>query len=295
MKILITGGAGFISHHFVEHFLNLTDWDIVIFDNLTYAANGYDRLRDIECYDNPRIQIFPIDLSSEISDGVVQEVGNVEYIINLASESHVDNSIEKPAQFIQNNVNLTRNLLEWSRKLPSLKKFVQFSTDEVHGTAPKEVEYKEGNRHNPGNPYAASKSAQESICRAYANTHKLPIIITNTMNAIGERQHEEKFVPLVIHHALNGTSVSIHANSSKTKAGTRFYAHARNVADAVYNLLLNSEEKLDNVDASKGQYNIVGEREIKPSRWNLPKELNETLRKAVMWPASKLTAEGAQS
>ena len=261
-KILITGGAGFIGHHFVEFFIKNTDWDIVIFDKLTYAANGFDRLRDIECFDSSRVRIFPIDFSSKISEGIIKEVGNIDYIVNLASESHVDNSIEDPVPFIQNNINLVLNLLEWCRGLSGLKKFIQFSTDEVYGTAPEGVDYKEGDRLNPGNPYSASKAAQESICRAYANTYDLPIIITNTMNVIGERQHPEKFVPLVIRKVLNGETVTIHADQTKTKAGTRFYIHARNVADGIYYLLLNDIEKLDKIDAAKGQYNIVGELEL---------------------------------
>jgi|FLOH01.1.fsa_nt_gi dTDP-glucose 4,6-dehydratase len=260
-KILITGGCGFVGHHFVEHFLKKTDWDIIIFDKLTYASNGFDRLRDIDCFDNSRIKIFPIDLAYHFSYGVSQEVGEVDYIINLASESHVDNSIENPVPFIQNNINLVLNLLEWCRGLKNLKKFIQFSTDEVYGTALEGINYKEGDRFNPGNPYSASKAAQESICRAYSNTYGLPIIITNTMNVIGERQHPEKFVPLVIRKVLNSEIVTIHADHTKTKAGTRFYIHARNVADAVH-FLINETERLDNIDAGKGQYNIVGEVEI---------------------------------
>ena len=153
-------------------------------------------------------------------------------------------------------------MLEWCRNLKHLKKFIHFSTDEVYGTAPKGIDYKEGDRLNPGNPYSASKAAQESICRAYANTYKLPIMITNTMNVIGERQDKEKFVPLVIDKVLSGETVTIHSDKERKESGTRFYIHARNVADAMHFLLINETETLDNVDASKGQYNIVGEREI---------------------------------
>lgn len=280
-KILITGGCGFVGHHFVEHFLKQTNWDIIIFDKLTYAANGFDRLRDIDCFDNDRVKIFPIDLNSAMSEGVIKEVGEVDYIVNLASESHVDNSISDPVLFIQNNVNLVLNLLEWSRGLKTLKKFVQFSTDEVYGTAPKGTDYKEGDRHNPGNPYAASKSAQESICRAYSNTYGLPIIITNTMNVIGERQHPEKFVPLIIRKVLNDEIVTIHADKTKTKAGTRFYIHARNVADAVLFLIESETETLDNIDADKGQYNIVGEVEF--DNLKLAKEISNILRKELKY------------
>jgi len=260
-KICITGGTGFVGHHFVEYFLKETDWDIVVLDKLSYASNGFDRLRDIKAFDDSRITIFTIDLSLPLSVGTKKEIGNVDYIVNLASESHVDNSIEHPTSFITNNTNLVLNMLEWARELPNLRLFVQFSTDEVYGTAPEGINYKEGDRHNPGNPYSASKSAQENICRAYSNTYRLPIIITNTMNVIGERQHPEKFIPICIRRILNGETVTIHSDSSKTKAGTRFYIHARNVAKAVH-FLLNTSERLDKIDASKGLFNIVGEKEI---------------------------------
>ena len=260
-KVLITGGCGFVGHHFVEHFLKEIDWDIIIFDKLSYAASGFDRLRDIDCFDNSRVRVFPIDLNMPISEGIIKEVGNIDFIINLASESHVDNSITNPVKFIKNNINLMINMLEFSRQL-NIKKFIQFSTDEVFGTAPNGIDYKEGDRVNPGNPYSASKAAQEAICRAYSNTYKIPVMITNTMNIIGERQHPEKFVPLVIKKVLQGEMITIHADKTKTKAGTRFYIHARNVADAVYFLIKNSNEFLDNLDASKGQFNIVGEYEL---------------------------------
>ena len=180
-KILVTGGAGFIGHHFVEHFLKETDWGIIVFDKLNYASKGFDRLRDINVFDEKRVKIFTLDLNQPISVGITQEVGKVDYILNLASESHVDLSITEPVPFIENNVHLMLNMLEWARKLEGLKKFVQFSTDEVYGTAEEGINFKEGSRHNPGNPYSASKSAQEAICRAYANTYGLPIIISNSM------------------------------------------------------------------------------------------------------------------
>ncbi len=259
IRLLCTGGCGFVGHHLVEHFIKETDWEIIIFDKLNYASSGYDRLRDIKCFDEKRVRIFPIDLNQSISEGVAKEVGNIDYIINLASESHVDNSISNPVPFIRNNVNLMLNMLEWARTL-NLKKFIQFSTDEVYGTAENES-YKEGSRHNPGNPYSASKACQEDICRAYSNCYGIPIIITNGMNIVGERQHPEKFVPMVIKKVLAGEKVIIHSNKDRTRAGTRFYIHARNVAKAIH-FLLDTPELLDKVDASKGQHNIVGEKEI---------------------------------
>lgn len=625
IRCAISGAAGFVGSHFVEHFIKNTDWDIIVLDKLTYASNGFDRLKDIKCYNTERVQTFTVDLNEPLSDGVKKEIGEVDYIINLASESHVDNSIKDPVNFIKNNVNLILNMLEWARELKGLKKFIQFScydkktravtkdglkyyyeltpddyvltlnskkepefqkidkvivqdysgemikfggisnllvtpnhrmyddkmnvveaseiknrfdfpkniatknkdvetiyveglgelnandlmyligvfigdgftayqkkikivdrilkknklgkfysvksephentsksyriffdvpendkarkkleeiltrlgfnwhsekgrsgehiyltskyllkffdenigkgaknkripefcfnlgknnlqslydglidsdgyygknydsyttvsdklvsdivllsfllgkrtsvgyrysegkyngriikgganqivitngklatkqiskefyddkiwcitvknknflveregkycfsgnTDEVFSTAPEGVKYKEGDRHNPGNPYSASKSAQEAIARAYANTYGIPINITNTMNIIGERQHPEKFVPLCIRKIINGETIQIHSDPTCTKSGTRFYLHARNVAMAVHFILTQTDEKLDKEDASKGCWNIVGEREIANS--DLAKMIGEIIGK----------------
>ncbi len=259
-KIICTGACGFIGSHLVEHFLKETDWDIVVLDKLNYASNGYDRLRDINVFDDKRVSIFNTDLSNSISSGTIKEIGKVDYIINLASESHVDNSIEHPVTFTRNNVDLMLNILEYA-KLVQPKLTIHFSTDEVMGTAPEGVFHGEGDAVNPGNPYSASKLAQEGICRAYANTYDLPIIISRTMNVIGERQHPEKFVPLIIRRVLEGKEITIHADEDKKKAGSRFYIHARNVAQAVH-FLLDTEERLNKESASSGVFNIVGEKEI---------------------------------
>ena len=261
IKCCCTGGAGFVGSHLVEHLLKQTDWDIIVIDKLNYASSGFDRLKDIKCFDEKRVKIFTTDLQQPISVGIKKEIGKVDYIINLASESHVDNSISDPVNFVLNNVKLVLNMLEWVREIKP-ERFIQFSTDEVYSVAPEGINYKEGSRHNPSNPYAASKAAQEDICRAYAHTYGLNINITNGINIIGERQHPEKFVPLVIQKVLKGEKILIHSNEEKTKAGSRFYIHARNVADAVCFILLNTNEKLDKIDASLGQYNIVGEREV---------------------------------
>ena len=154
-------------------------------------------------------------------------------------------------------------MLEYVRNYqPDIEKFVYFSTDEVYGTAPEGVDYAEGDRFNPGNPYSASKAAAECMCYAYSNTYKIPTVITNTMNVIGERQHPEKYVPLCISKSLTGDKLSIHSNKDKTKAGQRHYIHARNVADGLLFVLTKTDEVLDNIDASLGKFNIVGEVEL---------------------------------
>jgi len=253
--IVLTGGCGFIGHHFAEHVHKNTNWNIIIIDKLNYASMGLDRLRNNKLIESPRVKIFTIDLCNELSDGIKREIGNnVDYIVHMAAETHVDNSIKDPLNVITNNINSTVNLLEWARTLSDLKIFFYFSTDEVFGPALGDTLYKEWDRHRPTNPYSASKSAAENICISYENTYKIPIMIVNVMNAFGERQHVEKFIPLCIKKVLNDELVYIHSYPDKKESGTRFYIHARNIASAVLFLINNGKigEK----------YNIAGEKEV---------------------------------
>lgn len=255
MKILITGGCGFIGHHFVEHVYKKTDWDIIIIDRLSYASNGFERLRDTGTLNDNRIKMFTCDLILPLSEGIIKEIGEVDYIVHMAAETHVDNSIKNPKLFLDNNIQSTYNLLEYARNyLPNLKTFFYFSTDEVFGPALGDTLYKEWDRHKPTNPYSASKSAAEQICIAYENTYKTPLMIVNVMNAFGERQHVEKFIPLCMKKLLNNEKIYIHSYPDKKTSGTRFYIHGRNIAAAVLFLIKNGEigEK----------YNISGEKEV---------------------------------
>ena len=156
--------------------------------------------------------------------------------------------------FVLDNVVGTVNILNYARTIKNLKLFLYFSTDEVFGPAPKGINYKENDRYNSGNPYAASKAGGEEMCMAFKNTYKLPIVITHTMNVIGQRQHPEKFVPKIINHLINNKILTIHSNKNKTKAGSRFYIHAEDVANAVIFILRKGKvgEK----------YNIVGSKEL---------------------------------
>ena len=256
-KIIITGGCGFIGHHFVEHLCLNTDWEIIILDKLSYASMGLDRLKNTNIFDKykDRIKIFTIDLILPISEGIKKEIGDdVDYIIHMAAETHVDNSIKDPIFVINNNINSTVNLLEFARHLPKLKHFFYFSTDEVFGPALNNKLFKEWERHKPTNPYSASKSSAEQICISYENTYKVPLIIVNVMNAFGERQHIEKFIPLCIKKILNNEKIYIHSYPDKKTSGTRFYIHARNIANAVLFLIKNG------IIGEK--YNISGEKEV---------------------------------
>lgn len=253
-RVLITGGCGFIGHHIIEHIIKNTDWDIVVLDKLNYASSGFDRLRDINVFDDKRVMILPTDFTKSFSEGIKKEIGEVDYILHIGAETHVDKSIEDPEPFVMSNVVGTMHMLNFAREQKNLKKFVYFSTDEVFGPAPRGVAYKEWDRYNSTNPYAATKAGGEELALAYANTYKVPVIITHTMNVFGERQHPEKFIPMTMRKVMDGEKVIIHSDSSKTKAGSRFWIHARNVAAALLFLLDKGE--------FREKYNIVGEREV---------------------------------
>jgi dTDP-glucose 4,6-dehydratase len=216
---------------------------------------GLNRLRNNKLFYSDRVKIYTIDLCNDIAEGIKKEIGNdIDYIVHMAAETHVDNSIQEPTKIIQNNVNSTLFLLEWARTLPSLKIFFYFSTDEVFGPALGETLYKEWDRHRPTNPYSASKSAAENICIAYENTYKVPLMIVNVMNAFGERQHVEKFIPLCIKKIMNDEKIYIHSYPDKIQSGTRFYIHAQNIASAVLYLITNGK--------IGDKYNISGEKEV---------------------------------
>lgn len=260
MKLLITGACGFVGHHFVEHFLKNTDYEIIVIDKLSYSSAGMERLRDINAFDENRVKVLAADFTKSLPEGLKQEIGQVDYILHLGAESHVNNSIEDPEPFVRSNVLGTMHMLDFARELEGLKCFFYFSTDEVFGPAPEGVFHVETDPHKPANPYAASKSGAEMLVMAYRNTYQLPCIITRSMNIFGERQHPEKFIPMVINKVLAGETVTIHANKDKTKAGSRFYIHARNVANG-YQHLIDMIEEGD--FGTVGQdFHITGEKEV---------------------------------
>lgn len=273
MKIMITGGCGFAGHHFVEHFLKDTDWEIIIIDKLTYAASGLDRVRDIEVFDDKRVKFFAYDVTNPLSAGIRKECGRVNYILHLCAETHVDNSIKDPAPFVYSNVIGTMNMLDFARVCDNLKAFVYFSTDEVFGPAVKGVEYKEWDRYNCTNPYSASKAGGEELTLAYMNTYSLPGFITHTMNMFGERQHPEKFIPLCIRKILRNETILIHGTADGQQSGSRFYIHARNVAGATHWLLNNFKQR--------DKYNIVGEKEL--TNLELAQRIADILEKSLSY------------
>ena len=316
-RCIITGGCGFIGHHVVEHFVKGGQYDIVVLDKLSYASKGYDRLRDTGVFH--LIECHCVDLANPIPPGLFYELGSekVECILHMAAETHVDNSIESPVSFVDNNIKSTLNLLEYARRLPRLSHFIYFSTDEVFGSAAEGEAFVETAAHNPSNPYSASKSAAEMICQSYHNTYGVPLMVMNVMNAFGERQHPEKFIPLCIQKIRDGETITIHAYKGAVKAGTRFYIHARNIAAAVMFTLKNGtlgekynvqgEAELDNLtvaqfvarelgkelkykmhDAPESRpghdlrYSLDGSK-LRALGWKLPLTFEDSLRKTISW------------
>lgn len=310
--------------HTVRHILQQTDWEIVGIASFAHKGKSARLNRQLEGCDKSRFKLILHDLRDPITKEVAKEIGPVNYVLNIASESHVDRSIDEPRDFIDNNTRLILTMLEYIREYP-VEKFIQISTDEVYGPA-YDHNHREGEPHRPSNPYSASKACQEAICFSYWRTYNLPIVITNTMNIIGEMQDTEKFVPLVIKKVLSGESMQIHASPDGT-IGSRFYLHARNQADALL-FLLNTHTPTrypaDDID----RFNIVGEKELdnltmaqkianvlekdlyfdlvdfhssRPGHdlrygldgdkmrrlgWTAPYSLDETLRSTVLWTAN---------
>ena len=265
--ILITGGAGFIAHHVVDKILSTTDWNIITLDRLDFSGN-LNRLNEVvTAYpksEQKRVRVVHHDLKAELNPEIVATIGPVDYISHLAAGSHVDRSISYPLEFVMDNVVGTAHILDYARKLDNLERFAYFSTDEVFGPAPQGINYKENDRYNSTNPYSATKAGAEELVVAFENTYGLPSIITHTMNVFGERQHPEKYIPMVIRKVQNNENVTVHANTEKTVAGSRHYIHAEDVAEALlflYNYDIESIEP-DETGAKCHKFNIVGKDEI---------------------------------
>lgn len=256
-RIVITGGAGFVGHHVVEWYLEKTNWEIVTIDSFRHAGDS------LRVFPSPRHRVIIHDLNAPLSKRNVEFIGPADYILNLASCSDVDLSIDNPIFVWENNTRLIGNILDYARKQEKLQAFVQCSTDEVFGPAPDGYFHKEWETLLPSNPYSASKAAQENLCVAFWRTYGVPVIITNTMNMIGERQEPTKYLPKIVQGLFSGTEITVHGTSEHV--GSRMYLDAKNLADAWLYLLKNYVPvKYDLLqDAQKpSRFNIVGQEEI---------------------------------
>lgn len=248
--ILITGGAGFVGHHCVEHILKNRNWKIIVLDALNYAGN-LNRITDITIFSPERVKFIWHDLRSPIHDLIHSSIGNLDFVIHFASESHVDRSLENALPFAMSNVVGTTNLLEYIKnRQPNLKKYIGFNTDEVFGAAPEKVYHTEEYKFKPSNPYAAAKGGQWCMEYAFAHAFNIPIIMVHSMNIIGERQHPEKFIPKTIKAFLKKEKIVLHGIGPKDQS-SRCWIHARNVADGLLFLLENGQ--------TGETYNITGQ------------------------------------
>lgn len=260
--VLLTGISGFVGSHILSHLLKNTDYNVVGIASWEHKGMP-SRILEDENYQTfkDRVRIVTHDLGAPLTDDVIAKIGKADIILNIASDSHVDRSITHPVPFVKNNVAVALHMLEYSRTAkPEI--FIQFSTDEVYGQALPGVYHKEWECINPSNPYSASKAAQEAIAISYWRTYGVPVVITNTMNVYGQRQDWEKFIPLCVKKILAGDKISIHGYPDEKQSGTRFYIHARNVADAILYIIQNVKPKMYPENDRLERFNIVGEKEI---------------------------------
>lgn len=277
-RVLITGIGGAIGVHVLAHLMHNTDWFVVGTDSFKSEDKGYfDRITRV-CRNHPdwpkRMYIIQHDLCAPFTKREIEKIGDIDIIINLASRSDVQNSIDDPLPFIRNNTELMITMLEYAGQIWDLKNknhapltdklFIHFSTDEVYGSAPKESKgHKEWEPIIPSNPYSASKAAQEALAISYWRSFGLPLIITNTMNNFGEMQAPSKFPAMIQKKVQAGEVVKIHAAKSG-EIGSRYYLHSRNAADALLFIIKNVPVHLHShgeIDLPV-RLNIVGDKQV---------------------------------
>lgn len=257
MKILITGGAGFIGSAVVRHIIQQTQDDVMVIDKLTYAGN----LNSLSVVaSNERYQFAQIDICDRDALDQIFATYQPDAVMHLAAESHVDRSIDGPSDFIQTNIVGTYTLLEstrhyWLNSVPNIKakfKFHHISTDEVYGDLDGTDDlFTELTSYSPSSPYSASKAASDHLVRAWCRTYGLPTIVTNCSNNYGPYHFPEKLIPLVILNALEGKALPIYGNGTQI----RDWLYVEDHAEALYTVI------------TKGQigetYNIGGHNEQK--------------------------------
>jgi dTDP-glucose 4,6-dehydratase len=260
-RVLITGAGGFIGSHVLEHVLSTTTWQVVATDSFRHKGKT-DRIAQViegQAHWRPRLQVITHDLSAPFTDQMAYRMGHIDYVLALASESHVDRSIDDPVNFVRNNVNVVLSTLEYCRVVKPAH-VVLISTDEIYGPEPLTdgipVPHKEWAPVIPSNPYSASKAAQEAIGISYWRTYGVPLTVTNCMNLLGERQDSEKFVPMLIKRISAGEEVTIHGVPGDI--GTRHYLHARNLADALVYILKELPPGRFPLHDRPDRFNVVG-------------------------------------
>ena len=248
MKIIVTGGCGFIGSHFIEEILKLNDIEKVYnIDCETYAAN-----KNLNFENDSRYQKLSIDISASyfIDQKKYLESLGIDYVIHFAAESHVDNSIKGPQKFIYTNIIGTFNLIEIFKNI-NIKKFIHVSTDEVFGSLNfEDAPFDKNSQYRPNSPYSATKAASDLLVRSYFQTYKFPAIITNCSNNYGPRQFPEKLIPVCIKKLINKEPIPLYGNGKNI----RDWIFVKDNVKALINVMLNGEVG--------DQYLIGGNKEI---------------------------------
>jgi len=213
MNILVTGGYGFIFSNFIRHMINkYPDYKIVNIDKLTYAANTTN-LADIE--NNKNYKFYKGDICDKNLIEKILKEEKIHVVVNAAAETHVDRSISDVSNFLATNVLGTFTLLEAAKKA-GIEKFIQISTDEVYGDT-MQGSFKETDKLNPRNPYAASKASGDLLAMSYFTTHGLPVTITRSTNNYGPFHYPEKFIPKAIIYALTNKKIPVYGEGKEIR------------------------------------------------------------------------------
>ena len=229
MKLLITGGAGFIGSHVVRLFVNkYPDYQIFNLDCLTYAGN-LENLKDVE--KAPNYTFLKADITDETTINAIFNKYQFDGVIHLAAESHVDRSITNPNAFVKTNVLGTTTLLNAAREIWAKdnknKRFYHISTDEVYGSLGAEGIFTETTPYQPHNPYSAAKASSDHFVRAYHDTYNLPVVISNCSNNYGSHQFPEKLLPLFIHNIKNSKPLPVYGKGENIRDWLWVEDHAR--------------------------------------------------------------------
>lgn len=256
MKVLVTGGAGFIGSNFIRYWLQSHPNDSIInLDKLTYAGN---RSTMEDFMQHPKYHWVQGDIKNPEDVKKAME-GEVNAIVHFAAESHVDRSIYGPLEFVHTNVVGTAVLLEVVRKNPKIR-FLLVSTDEVYGSLPLEnleKKFRWGDPYQPRNPYAASKASADHLARAYATTYGLDIMVTNCTNNVGPYQDPEKFVPLAITNLLEGKPVRVYGAGANVRDWLWVGDHVRGIESVLLRgkrgetYLFGGKSEISNLDLAK--------------------------------------------